>query len=299
MDRLGAMSVFLTVVEAGSLSAAGRKLRMPLPTVSRKISELESHIKARLLIRSTTKLALTDAGKSYLAACKSIIESVNEAERKAAGEYTTPTGDLIITAPIVFGRLHVVPIVAKFLEKYPDVDVQLVFDDRPLDLLDNHIDLAVRVGELPDSSLIAVRVGQIRNVVCASPKYLKTHGTPKTPQELVNHDCINFTFAALMSSDVWTFRAGKSEMSMRIHSRLIVNTAEAAVDAAVAGVGIIRVLSYQVKKVIQSGSLATVLAKFESAPMPIHLIYPGQRQLPLKIRAFLDFATPRLRNSLQ
>jgi DNA-binding transcriptional LysR family regulator len=159
---LGAMSVFMTVVEAGSLSAAGRKLRMPLPTVSRRISELESHLKARLLIRSTTKLALTDAGKSYLAACKSIIESVDEAERRAAGEYSVPRGDLIIAAPIVFGRLYVVSIVAAFLEKYPDVDVQLVLEDRPLDLLENHIDLAVRVGELPDSSLIAARVGQIR-----------------------------------------------------------------------------------------------------------------------------------------
>jgi DNA-binding transcriptional LysR family regulator len=299
MDRLGAMSVFVTVVEAGSLSAAGRKLGMPLPTVSRKISELESHIKARLLIRSTTKLALTDAGKSYLAACKSIIESVEEAERKAAGEYSAPTGELIIAAPIVFGRLHVVPIVAAFLEKYPDVDVQLVLEDRPLDLLEHHIDLAVRVGELPDSSLIAVRVGQIRNVVCASPKYLKGHGIPKTPQELDNHGCINFTFAALMSPDAWTFRVGKSQISMRVRARLVVNTAEAAIDAAIAGVGITRVLSYQVKKVIQSGALDTVLTKFESTPMPINLIYPAQRLLPLKLRAFLDFATPRFRISLQ
>ncbi|MGC2462885.1 MAG: LysR family transcriptional regulator, partial [Steroidobacteraceae bacterium] len=138
MDRLGAMSVFMTVVEAGSLSAAGRKLRMPLPTVSRRISELESHLKARLLIRSTTKLALTDAGTSYLASCKSIIESVDEAERRAAGEYSVPRGDLIIAAPIVFGRLHVVPIVAEFLKMYPDVDVQLVLNDRPLNLLENH-----------------------------------------------------------------------------------------------------------------------------------------------------------------
>lgn len=299
MDRLGAMSVFVTVVEAGSLSAAGRKLKMPLSTVSRKISELESHMKTRLLIRSTTNLALTDAGKSYLAACKSIIESVDEAERQAAGEYSAPTGDLIIAAPIVFGRLHVVPIVAEFLEKYPDVDVQLVLEDRPLDLLENHIDLAVRVGELPDSRLIAVRVGEIRNVVCASPKYLKGHGTPDTPQELVSHDCINFTFAALMSPDVWTFRMGNSEMSMRIRSRLVVNTAEAAIDAAIAGVGITRVLSYQVKKVAQSGALTTVLSKYESAPVPINLIYAGQRLLPLKLRTFLDFATPRFRIRLR
>ena len=175
---------------------------------------------------------------------------MDEAERQAAGEYSAPTGDLIIAAPIVFGRLHVVPIVAEFLKTYPDVDVQLVLEDRPLDLLENHIDLAVRVGELPDSSLIALRVGQIRNVVCASPKISQGTWDSETPKELVNHDCINFTFAALMSPDVWTFRMGKSEMAMRIPSRLVVNTAEAAIDAAIAGVGITRVLSYQVKKAV-------------------------------------------------
>lgn len=299
MDRLDAMSVFVAAAETGSLSAAGRKLNMPLPTVSRKISELEARIKARLLIRSTTRLALTDAGMSYLAACKNILERVDEAERKAAGEYSAPTGGLIIAAPIVFGRLHVVPIVAGFLEEYPEVDVQLVLDDRPLDLLENHIDLAVRVGELPDSSLIAVRIGQIRKVVCASPKYLNRRGTPKVPQDLADHDCINFNFAALVSPYVWNFGAGKSEVSMRVRSRLIVNTAEAAIDAAIAGVGITRVLSYHAKNVAQAGALTRILTKFESAPIPINLIYTGQRLIPRKLRAFLDFATPRLRIRLQ
>src|ERR1700722_16626484 len=221
MDRLGAMSVFVTVVEAGSLSAAGRKLGMPVTTVSRKIAELEAHIKTRLLIRSTRLLALTPAGTSYLSACRRIIESVEEAERTATGENSAPTGDLFIAAPIVVGRLHVVPIVAEFLKTYPDVDVQLMLDDPPLNLLEHRIDVAVRVGELPDSSLIAARVGLIRYVVCASPKYLKEHGPPKTPQELVDHDCINFTFAALMAPDVWTFSAGKAEMSMKVHSRFV------------------------------------------------------------------------------
>lgn len=299
MDRLGAMSVFVTAVEAGSLSAAGRKLGMPLPTVSRKISELESRLKTRLLIRSTRTLAMTDAGTSYLAACKRIIESVNEAERAAMGEYSAPTGELIIAAPIVFGRLHVVPIVTEFLKTYPDVDVQLVLADRPIDLLENHVDLAVRVGELPDSSLIAVRLGQIRNVVCASSEYLWERGTPATPKELVNHACINFTFAALMSPDLWTFRVGESEISIRVRARLVVNTAEAAIDAALAGVGVTRVLSYQVRKVTESGALTTVLANFEPAPMPINLVYAGQRPLPVKLRAFLDFAPSRLRQRLR
>jgi DNA-binding transcriptional LysR family regulator len=299
MDRLGVMSLFVAVVEAGSLSAAGRKMGMPLSTVSRNISDLEAHLRARLIIRSTRNLALTDAGTSYLAACKRIMQSVEEAERQAKGEYSVPTGDLIITAPIVFGRLHVVPVIAEFLKIYPDVDVQLVLEDRPLDLLANHIDLAVRVGKLQDSSLVAVRVGQIRNVVCASPKYLQHRGTPRAPRELLNHDCINFTFAALISPDVWVFRAGKSEISMKIRSRLVVNTAEAAIEAAVAGVGITRVLSYQVRSVAESGALTTMLTKFEPAPMPITLVHTGQRLLPLKLRAFLDFATPRLRIRLQ
>ncbi len=293
------MSLFASVVEAGSLSAAGRKLGMSLPTVSRKISELESHIHARLLIRDTRKLVLTDAGASYLAACKRIIESVDEAERKAMGEYSAPKGELIIAAPIVFGRLHVVPIIAEFLKIYPDVDVQLLLDDRPLNLLDYRIDLAVRVGELKDSTLIAARIGRIRNVVCASPGYLAKHGTPRSPQELERHNCINFTFAALTSADAWSFKVGNSDISMRIRSRLIVNTAEAAIDAAVADLGLTRVLSYQVKSAIASGALVRVLTKFECAPMPITLVYTGQRLLPLKLRAFLDFAAPRFRVRLQ
>jgi DNA-binding transcriptional LysR family regulator len=299
MDRLGAMAVFVTAVEAGSLSAAGRKLGMPLPTVSRKISELETQLKTKLLIRSTKTLAMTAAGKSYLVACKRIIESVKEADRDVMGEYSAPTGELIIAAPIVFGRLHVVPIVAEFLKTYPDVDVQLVLADRPIDLLENHIDVAVRVGELPDSSLIAVPLGLIRNVVCASSDYLRERGIPATPQELVKHACINFTFAALMSPDVWTFRVGQSQIEMRVRARLVVNTAEAAIDAALCGVGVTRILSYQVGKVVQSGALTTVLTKFEAAPMPINLVYPRQRLLPVKLRAFLDFAAARLRHRLR
>lgn len=293
------MSVFVTAVEAGSLSAAGRKLGMPLPTVSRKISELESQLKTKLLIRSTKTLAVTSAGTSYLAACKRIIENVNEAERDAMGEYSAPTGELIIAAPIVFGRLHVVPIVAEFLKEYPDVDVHLVLVDRPIDLLENHIDVAVRVGKLPDSSLIGVRLGQIRNVVCASSDYLRERGTPATPQELVNHACINFSFAALMLPDVWTFRVGQSQIAMRVRARLVVNTAEAAIDAALCGVGVTRILSYQAGKLVQSGALTAVLTKFEAAPMPINLVYPGQRLLPVKLRAFLDFATARFRQRLR
>jgi DNA-binding transcriptional LysR family regulator len=176
-----------------------------------------------------------------------------------------------------------------------------MLDDHPVNPAANRIDVAVRVGELPDSSLIAARVGLIRNLVCACPEYLKEHGSPKIPQEIVDHDCINFTFAALMAPDVWTFRAGKSEMSLRIHSRFVVNTAKAAIDAAIAGAGIARVLSYQVKRAIQTGALISVLnlTRFEPAPTPINVIHTSQGLLPLKLRAFLDFAMPRLRNALK
>lgn len=293
MDRLEAMSVFIAAVESGSLSAAGRRLGMPLATVSRKVSELESHLKARLLIRSTRQLRLTDAGAAYLAGCKRILEHVAEAERVASGEYSAPRGELVIAAPIVFGRQQVLPVVTQFLQAYPEVDVRLALGDRVLNILEDHIDVAVRIGELPDSSLVATRVGRVRQVICAAAGYLQERGTPKKLEDLQKHDCI--TFAGLMSPDAWTFKAARSEVSIPIHSRLVVNTAEAAIDAAVSGIGLTRVLSYQVERDIRSGALVAVLKKFEPAPVPVSLVYAGQRLLPLKLRAFLDFATPRLR----
>ena len=296
MDRLEAMSTLLAAVEAGSLSGASRKLGMPLATVSRKVSELEAHLRTRLLTRTSRQLILTDAGRSYVTACKRILEDIDEAERAAAGEYVTPRGDLIITAPIVFGRLHVLPVVLEFLKAYPNIDIHLVLADRVINLQEEHADLAVRIGELPDSSLVATRVGSIGRVVCGSPAYFAERGTPKTPDDLGKHDCI--TFAGLMSPDIWVFASGKSSISAAIHSRLVVNTAEAAIDAAVAGVGITRVLSYQVASAIQSGALVLALREFEPVAAPVSLVYAGQGLSPLKLRVFLDFAGPRLKARL-
>jgi DNA-binding transcriptional LysR family regulator len=296
MDRFESMSILVAAVEAGSLSAAARRLGTPLATVSRKVSELEAHLKIRLLNRSSRKLTLTDAGRSYLEACKRILEDVSEAERAASGEYSAPKGDLIITAPIVFGRLHVLPIAMEFLKAYPDVDIRIVLADRRLNLLEDHVDLAVRIGELPDSSLVATRIGAIRRVVCGSPAYLAARGTPKNPGELGRHDCI--TFEGLSSPHAWIFTTPKPDASIAIHSRLVVNTAEAAIDAAIAGVGLTRVLSYQIANAKQAGALAVVLEEFEPAPWPVSLVYAGQRLLPLKLRAFLDFAAPRLKARL-
>lgn len=297
MDRLDAMTVFLAAVETGSLSAAGRKLDMPLATVSRKLSDLEAHLRARLLNRSTRKLTLTDAGRDYEAACKRILEDINEAERSASGEFSEPRGDLVISAPIVFGRLHVLPVTTAFLEVYPEVDVRLLLGDRVVDLMEDHVDLAVRIGELPDSSMTATRVGTVRRVVCGSPEYFARRGTPTVPADLGAHACISFD--ALTASDVWRFTRDGIETLVPVRSRLVVNTAEAAIDAAITGVGVTRVMSYQVADALRAGTLQLVLRDHESAPAPVSLLFDGQRRLPLKLRAFLDYATPRLRERLQ
>jgi len=299
MDRLEAMSILVAAVEAGSLSAASRRLGAPLPTVSRKISELEAHLNTRLLIRSTRKLTLTDAGAAYVATSKRILEQVGEAERAAAGEYSAPKGDLVVTAPIVFGRLHVLPAVTAFLAQYPDIDVRLTMSDRNVDLIDSHVDLAVRIGALPDSSLVATRVASVRRVVCASPAYLAAHGIPSTPQDLSALACV--TFDGVASATSWSFPAAgaaRRELLVPIHSRLSVNTAEAAIDAAIAGVGVTRVLSYQAARAVAAGRLQIVLGDFEPEPLPINLVHAGQGLLPLKMRAFLDFAAPYIRERL-
>ena len=296
MDRLGSMALFVTVAEAGSLSAAGRGLGMPLATVSRRLSDLERHLGTRLFNRSTRRLELTEAGRSYLAACRRILEEIEEAEQSAAGEYSQARGELVVTAPIVFGRLHVLPVVVDFLAAYPEVDVRLTQSDTLRRLVEEHIDLAVRIGHLPDSSMVATRVGSIRRVACASPAYLEAHGEPETLQALSAHHCVTVERLALPAA--WTFMEGQREIAVPVRSRLTINTAEAAIDAAVAGVGIARVLSYQVADAVRSGVLRLILEDFEPEPWPVSLVHTGRGLLPLKLRAFLDFAAPRLKARL-
>ncbi len=293
MDRLESMTVLLAVTDAGSLSAAGRKLRMPLPTVSRKVSELETHLKARLLIRSTRGFTLTDAGRSYIAACRRILDDIHEAERAAAGEYSEPRGELVLTAPVVFGRLHLLPILTEFLNIYPEVSVRLTQGDRVVNLAEDHLDLALRIGTLPDSSLISTGLGSIRRIVCASPAYLAARGIPQSPRDLSAHQCIGFEH--LTAGAAWRFQIGGVETTVPVSPRLIVNTAEAAVDAAIAGVGLTCVLSYQVESAVRAGLLNLVLQSFEPTPIPVSFLYLGQGRIPLKLRALLDFAAPRLR----
>jgi DNA-binding transcriptional LysR family regulator len=297
MDRLEAMSVFAAVAEAQGFSAASRRLGMPLATVSRKVSELEQSLGVQLLARSTRRVSLTDTGRQYFEACRRIIDDVSEAERAAVGEYRAARGELILTTPIVFGRLHIVPVVTEFLEAYREVHVQMMLVDRVVDLIDEHIDLALRIGELPDSSLIAVRLGTIGRVVCASPAYLAAHGVPAHPEDLAGHDAV--TFAGLSSPKEWSFRVGGATQRFPVRSRLTVNTAEAALDAVMAGAGLTRVMSYQAAAAVRDGRLVMVLRDYAPEPNPISLVYPSGRLAPLKLRAFLDFAVPRLKARLQ
>ena len=297
MDRLDSMKALLAAVDAGSLSAAARRLGVSLTTVSRQVSELEAHLKARLLIRSSRRLALTDAGQTYVTTCKRILEQVAEAERMARGEYSAPRGDLTISAPVCLGRHIVLPIVTEFLEAYPDIDLRLILSDRVSHIVDDHIDLAVRVGTLPDSDFVASRVGEVRRVVCASPKYFKTRGTPKKPSELSAHHCV--TFDQVLPAEVWSFAKGKSTETVQVRSRLTVNTADAAVAAAIAGAGVACVLSYQAAAGLRRGVLVLALEGFEPPARPVSLVHAGQGPLPLKLRAFLDFAAPRLKVALK
>ncbi|HLG85188.1 MAG TPA: LysR family transcriptional regulator [Bradyrhizobium sp.] len=296
MDRLDAMHVLLTAVDSGSLSKASRALRQPLATVSRKVAELESHLKATLLIRSAKGLELTPAGRSYVTAAKAILEQLSEAERAAAGEYTEPKGDLTVTAPTMFGRLHGLPVVTRFLSAFPDVAVQLLLTDRVAHFLDDQIDVALRIGELPDSALTATRLGTVRRLICASPEYLAANGVPLTPDDLAQHSVISFE--SVSSPTTWTFESNATVISASFRSRLSVNTIDAAIDAGLSGAGLIRTNSYQVVDHVRSGRLAIVLEKFEPAPRPVHLVYDKQGRLPLKLRAFVDFVVPRLRERL-
>jgi DNA-binding transcriptional LysR family regulator len=297
MDRLEAMTILVAAADTGSLSAASRRLRIPLATVSRRMSELEAHLNIRLLHRGNRKLILTEAGRSYVASCRRIMEEIAEVERTASGEYHAPQGELIISAPAVMGRSHVLPVVEEFLRAFPDIRLRLQLTDRYVNLGEEHVDLAIRIGDLADSSnMIAMRVGSIRATLCASPAYLKKRGMPKTPADLAAHDCV--IHEGHITAYNWTFYTGDSTQTIEVPFRLTVNLGEAAVAAAVGGAGIARVLSYLIDDLVKSRAVVRLLEAYEPPPIPVSVVYPSQRQVPLKLRAFLDFAIPRLRERL-
>ena len=258
--------------------------------------ELEARLGTQLVIRIHRKLLLTDAGSAFVAAGRRVLEQLDEAERTAAGEYRTPRGDLLVTAPIMFGKLHVTPVVLAFLAAYADVNARVVLFDHVIDLVENHVDVAVRIGHLPDSGLVAARLGEIHWVICASPAYLSTHGTPVAPDDLAKHDCIGFE--GLQMVRTWPFGRGADAKTVAIKPRFAANTADAVIEAAIAGIGIARLTSYQAAGAIRAGRLISLLRGYAPEPLPVHLVHTGPPMVPLKMRAFLDFAGPRLRASL-
>ena len=297
MDQLAAIKVFVAIADAGSLSAAGRRLSMPLTTVSRHLAALEDEVGTRLIIRTTRDLALTETGRNYLESCRRILAELDAARLRVMGEQDEPQGELAITAPVAFGRLHVLPIVTAFLKTSPRVAVRLLLIDRVVDLLEEGIDISLRVGSLPDSSLRAARVGAVRSVTCASAGYLAARGVPSMPRELAEHDCISIT--ALTPADRWVYSGPKASQRIAVRPRLIVNTAEAAIDAAREGLGVTRVLSYQAAALVAAGSLRLILRDFEPEPIPVNLLHREDRLPQAKVRSFIAFAAPRLRQVLK
>jgi DNA-binding transcriptional LysR family regulator len=291
MDRLDAMRVFLAVVDAGSLSAASRKLRTPLPSVSRKMAELERFLGTNLLIRTSRSIQLTDAGRDYLEAARRILADLEEAERRASGEYQTPRGELTVTMPVEFGTRYVMPLAMGFIEEHAEVTLKLVASDRVVHLVDEQVDVAIRLGQLADSALYAVKVGEFSLLTCATPAYLARHGTPAHPTELQGHDGILFEQGAKF----WSFPVEGERLLSSPRARVTVNSAAANLAGARAGVGIARLFDYQLKDDIRSGALVPILTEFDDPPLPVHIVYQRQGLLPLKVRAFVDWMTPRLR----
>lgn len=296
MDRFEAMRTLLAAVDGGSLSAASRSLRLPLATVSRRISDLERRLGAQLLVRTSRRLQLTEEGSGYVAASRRILDELDDAERTVSGEYRAPRGELAVTAPIMFGKLHIAPIVHEFLAAYPDVSVRLILLDGVIDLVEAHVDVALRIGHLPDSALVARRLGDVRWLFCASPEYLDRRGKPDHPLAIAGHDCI--AFEGLQRLRDWPFVEDGKARSIALQPRFSVNTADAVIDATSAGLGISRVMSYQAADVINRGRVSPILAPFWTPPIPVHLVYGQRQQQPLKLRAFLDFVTPRLQRCL-
>jgi DNA-binding transcriptional LysR family regulator len=298
MDRFEAMSLLVAIVEKGSFSAAARAVRSPVTTVSRKVSDLEATLGAKLLIRTTRKVSLTDAGINYLAAARRIIEQVEDAEREATGEFIAPKGELVITAPIQFGQLHVLPVVTEFLALYPRINIRLLLTDRNVGLAEDHVDMAIRIGKLPDSSVVSTTIGSFRTVICGSPEFFAGHGLPQIPEELRQLPCV--TFDGPLPSPGWQLHdpVTKASIVVPVTSRLSVTTIEAAVRAAVSQVGVTRLLCYQVMEAVSLGRLQVVLQSFEPPPAPVSILHAARGLMPIKTRLFLDFATPRLRRSL-
>ncbi|MFP3755830.1 HTH-type transcriptional regulator DmlR [compost metagenome] len=293
MDRLQAMKTFVTVVESGGFTAAARKLDISLSVVSRIVTDLEAHLGVRLLTRTTRLVRPTDTGAAYYENCRRILAEIDEAELATTGAHLAPRGQLSITASVLFGRRFVTPIVVEYLRRYPEVDVNCLFIDRIVNFVDEGIDVGIRIGDLPASSLQAVAVGHVRRVVCASPAYLARQGVPAKPADLAAHTVIQTTGISTLPE--WRFLTGGEITPTRLSPRMATTTNDSAIAAAVDGFGLARVLSYQIADELRDGRLQIVMADFEPAPLPINVIHREGRHAMHKVRAFLDLAIDTLR----
>lgn len=296
MDKISAMRVYIAVVESHGFSAASRTLGMTLPTVHRKVSELENHLDAQLLVRTTRKVTPTDSGARYYADVKRILEEIDDADSAASGEFRSPKGLLTITAPSLFGRLLVLPIVHEFMQLHEEIDVRLLFTNQVLDMTDHHIDLGFRIGQSLESPTSIKPIGAVRQVVCANHRYLTTHGRPSSPSELTHHRTI--TFSRSGNQVPWTFRtlSGKAQQ-ITVKSQLVLNATDSALDCALQGKGLAQFYSYQVARSLATRDLEIVLEPFEIEPVPVSIVLSHGSRAPQKVLSFVEFAQSAIQSS--
>ncbi|MHA4866598.1 LysR family transcriptional regulator [Duganella sp. PWIR1] len=294
MDQVHLMTVFICVGEEESFAAAARRLDLSPAAVTRAISGLEEHLGVKLLLRTTRNVRLTEAGRRYMDDSRAILASIAEANEAAAGINSAPKGNLSVTASVLFGRSYIMPCIVRFLKDYPEVEVSAYFLDRVVNLVEEGMDVAVRIGHLPDSNLKALRVGQVRRVLCASPEYLAKHGVPQHPADLLRHTII--AASGISPRVEWKFGALDDPTMVRMKPRLTVTSNDAAIDAAVGGLGVCRLLSYQVAEQLRDGRLSIILADYEEAPLPVHVLHRESKFGSAKVRKFIDMLVDYLRS---
>ena len=292
MDRLRAIEVFVTVVEENSFSAAARKMNISPSSVSRIVQDLEADLKILLLKRTTRKFTLTNTGRSYFEDCKKIIQNLSDAEMTARASYNLPVGQLKVSAPEMFGAVYVTPIIAEFLSKYPEISISAVFNDRVEDIVDKNIDIAIRIGELGDSGLMAKKIASVSWIICGSPSYFDKKGVPKSTHDLLNHELIDLVIDYKHYN--WKF---KGDQALLPQNRLTVNSVLAAKRAALSGWGIVQVLSYQISEELNEGTLVEVLSSERPAPVPVNIVHSEGRNASAKIRLFSEFMASKIRTS--
>lgn len=300
MDRLESIEAFVAVVQAGGFSAAARAHGIPVATVSRRVALLEESLGVPLLTRSTRHVAPSDAGQRYFEVCVRMLDELRDAQEAIVGEHRSPKGELSITAPLSFGRMHVHPLLMDFLRAFPDIRVGLRLTDEIQPLIEDQIDCAIRISPLKDSNMVAKEVGRIQMLICGSPEYLRRRGTPHSLDHLLDHDCIAWT--ALGPFKAWQVRLDPDDASSigmtPIRVRYSTNSADTAVDAAAQGLGLVQATSYQLAPLVRAGALRPVLRQHEPPETPVNLMIPGRRLMPLKLRAFIDYCAPRLRQRI-